>query len=396
MTRFRSAAPAAALLAVAACGGMNDASGVDPNLQVAAGAAADDARLPRTGRFTRRDLVSDGAVPAAHTDANLRNAWGLDARATTPWWVADNAAGVSTLYDAQGVAQPPASPLVVTIPGAGGQPGAPTGLVANDTADFSITMGGATGPAFFLFAGEDGTISAWMRTTPIVPTAVMKVDESGANAVFKGLAMAATPAGTRLYATDFHNGRVRVYDGRFQAVTLPRGAFTDPHLPAGFAPFGIRAVHGLILVTYALQDADAHDDVAGPGNGFVDAYSTAGRLLARLASRGKLDSPWGLALAPGDFGRHSFRLLVGNFGDGHVVSFGLHHQDGRERGEQRDDLDDDGVLLQDASGPITIPKLWGLAFANGGPSGPTNALFFTAGPDDETDGLFGRIDAAAP
>ena len=149
-----------------------------------------------------------------------------------------------------------------------------------------------------------------------------------------------------------------------------------------------------MLVTYAMQDANREDDVQGPGLGFVDAYSLDGRLLARLVSRGKLDAPWGLALAPAGFGRHSFRLLVGNFGDGRIVSYGLHHGHGKDHGDQRHDLDDDGVYLQDANGPITIDGLWALSFGNGSVAGPAKALFFTAGPEDEKHGLFGRIDVA--
>jgi uncharacterized protein (TIGR03118 family) len=340
------------------------------------------------GAYVERDLVSDGKVPAEHTDTNLQNAWGLAALPTTPWWVADNGTGVSTLYDAEGIAQPTTpGPLVVSLPGAS----APTGLVANPGDDFVITLQGATGPARFLFSSEDGVIDAWMRTDPISTEAVKEIDATPQAAVFKGLAIFTSPFGSRLYATDFHNGLVRVYDGGFNEITEP-GAFTDSKIPAGFAPFGIRVIHGIVLVTYAMQDSDKHDDVAGPGLGFVDAYSLGGKLLARVASRGKLNSPWGLALAPGGFGPNSRRLLVGNFGDGHIVSFGLHREDGRERGEQEDDLDDDGAFLQGPGGPITIDGLWSLSFGNGSVAGPTNTLFFTAGPNEEADGLFGRID----
>lgn len=398
MRNISRVAQAVALIALAACGGPSSSgsgapSPLDGDVGAAAGAMADasEAQLSRAAVYTVRDLVSDGAVAAEHTDANLKNAWGLDALATTPWWVADNQTGVSTLYDGEGVAQPAGAPLVVSIPGAGGK-AAPTGLAANPGNDFVVTIEGTTGPARFLFAGEDGTISAWMRTTPVSTAAVQKVDESGSGAIFKGLALATRAAGSRLYATDFHNARVRVYDGAFAPVSLPAGAFTDSKLPAGFAPFGVRVIHDVVLVTYAKQDAAAEDDVPGPGNGFIDAYSLGGRLLARLVSGGKLDAPWGLALAPAGFGRHGFRLLVGNFGDGRILSFGLHRGDGRDRGEQRDDLDDDGVYLRDATGPITISGLWALSFGNGGPAGPARTLFFTAGPNDEADGLFGRID----
>jgi uncharacterized protein (TIGR03118 family) len=359
-----------------------------PEVAAVAGVAAtaelgDAHALARRGVYTRRDLVSDDTtkIPAEHQDPNLVNAWGLDALPTSPWWVADNEPGVSTLYSGEGVAVP----LVVSLPGASG-PQAPTGLVANTTGEFQITMGGATGPAFFLFASEDGTIDAWMRTTPISPTAVTVVPADGA--IYKGLAIAGTGAGARLYATDFHNAVVRVWDGAFQPVTLPPGSFTDRHLPAGFAPFGIRQIRGVLLVTYAKQDDARKDDVKGPGLGFVDAYSAGGRLLARLASRGKLNAPWGLALAPADFGPHSHRLLVGNFGDGHVLSFGLRG----ERSDEEEDVDDDGVTLRGASGPIAIDGLWALNFGNGGAAGPKNALFFTAGPQDESHGLFGRLD----
>lgn len=365
----------------------------DPVAADAAGAAAlNESMLSHPGPYTQRNLVSDGAIAAEHTDMNLVNSWGLDALPTTPWWVADNGTGMSTLYNGDGIAQPAASPLVVTIPPPMGQPtAAPTGLAANTTTDFPVMLGGTTLPARFIFDSEDGIISAWTLTTPVVKSAVVEVDDSASGAVFKGLALASTPWGSRLYATDFHNGVVRVFDGSWNDVTRP-GMFKDRKLPAGFAPFGIRVIHGVVLVTYALQDDAKHDDVAGLGNGFVDAYSESGRLLARVASRGKLNSPWGLALAPGGFGPQSNRLLVGNFGDGHIVSLGLHRGDGHDRGEQRDDLDDDGAYFRGVDGPVVIDGLWALSFGNGAAAGPTTTLFFTSGPNKEQDGLFGRID----
>jgi uncharacterized protein (TIGR03118 family) len=354
----------------------------------AAGVTADPKALEHGhATYAVRNLVSDGNVPAEQTDANLVNSWGLDALPTSPWWIADNGAGVSTLYDANGIAQFPPTPLVVQLPGAS----APTGLVANGGNDFVITLAGTTAPARFLFASEDGVIDAWTKTTPLSTMAVTKVDATPMNAVFKGLAIFTGSSGSRLYATDFHNGLVRVYDGAFNEITQP-GEFTDGHIPAGFAPFGIRVIHGIVLVTYAMQDDAKHDDVAGPGLGFVDAYSAGGKLLARVASRGKLNSPWGLALAPNGFGPNSFRLLVGNFGDGHIVSFGLHREDGHHRGDQKDDMDDDGSYLRSSGQPIVIDGLWALSFGNGSVAGPVNTLFFTAGPNKEADGLFGRID----
>ncbi|HET6437626.1 MAG TPA: TIGR03118 family protein [Anaeromyxobacter sp.] len=394
-------AASAATLILCGCGGggsMPAAGTADNEAAAAAAGVALDPSVLSTGRhgtYVQRDLVSDGAVAAEHTDPNLKNAWGLDALPSTPWWVADNATGESTLYDAEGIAQPTTpGPLVVTIPGVSG-PGAPSGLSANPTNDFPVTIEGVTAPARFIFASEDGTISAWTRSATLVPTTAAVVVPSIDGAVFKGLALASTRTGSRLFATDFHNGLIRVYDGAFRPVSLPSGAFTDPDIPQGFAPFGIRRIAGVLLVTYAMQDADRHDDVKGPGFGFVDAYSTGGRLLARIASRGKLNSPWGITLAPPRFGQHGLRLLVGNFGDGHIISFGLRRDGGPERGDdQRGDLDDEGVYLMGQSGPIVIDGLWALSFGNGGPAGPSNTLFFTAGPNDENDGLFGRIDFA--
>lgn len=389
-------AMAVPLLALSACGGPDMAQGTDP-AALADGAAArhGDQGSAKQRTYVQRDLVASGGVQAERTDSHLVNAWGLDALPATPWWVADNGTSESTLYDGEGVPQPAGGPLVVAVPGAGA--GAkPTGLVANPTDEFVITMGGATGPARFLFAGEDGTVSAWMRTDPPSTTAVKVADATAAGAIFKGLALASTQAGVRLYATDFHNAVVRVWDGAFQDVPLHEGAFRDDRIPAGFAPFGIRASHDLVLVTYAKQDDEAKDDVKGPGLGFVDAYSTSGRLLARVASGGKLNAPWGLALAPGDFGVQSRRLLVGNFGDGRIVAFGLRGMEHARMGGGHGggDLGDAGTFLESAEGPIEIEGLWALSFGNGGAAGPTNALFFTAGPDDENAGLFGRIDPA--
>jgi uncharacterized protein (TIGR03118 family) len=381
------------LLALSACGGP-DGSQEDGLAALVGGAAGQSSQGSGRQRvYVQRNLVSSGGVEAERTDSHLVNAWGLDALAASPWWVADNGTSLSTLYDGEGVPQPAASPLVVSVPGAGA--GAkPTGLVANPTSEFVITMGGATGPARFLFAGEDGTVSAWMRTDPPTTSAVKVADASAAGAIFKGLALASTPAGARLYATDFHNGAVRVWDGAFHEVPLHRGAFRDDRIPAGFAPFGIRAMRGVVLVTYAKQDEDAEDDVKGPGLGFVDAYSWSGRLLARIASGAKLNAPWGMALAPADFGALSGRLLVGNFGDGRIVSYRLRRGVGHPGDERGHDLADAGVYLQSADGPIEIDGLWALSFGTGAVAGPANALFFTAGPDDENEGLFGRIDPA--
>ncbi len=351
------------------------------------------------GQFVRHDLVSDGSIPADHVDPNLVNAWGITHLPTSPWWVSDNGANVSTLYDGNGVAQFGSPPLVVSITGAGGLPGDPTGVVANATAGFVVSGGGASGPARFLFASEDGTISGWNPAVPPpTPPATRSthtevvIDHSSSDplggAVYKGLAMATTPLGERLYATDFRGARVEVWDSNFAPVTTS-GGFIDPGVPEGFAPFGIQALGDMIVVTYAKQDAQKHDDVAGAHLGFVSAFTTDGAFLRRIASRGKLDSPWGVALAPvTGFGRFSGMLLVGNFGDGHIIGYRL---DAPDDGAG-DDGSGGGEYLVAHGGPIVIDGLWGLGFGNGGAAGPLEALFFAAGPDGESHGLFGRID----
>ncbi len=377
-----SAAVAASVLSLSACAPERP---LDAAAQPASAASA-----ALGGRYVQRNLVSNGAVPAEYEDASLVNAWGITFRGASPWWVSDNGAGVSTLYDGEGIAQFGASPLVVSIAGAGGGSGAPTGVVGNTGSGFVVSSGGAQGPAFFLFASEDGTLSGWNPNVPppVAPaarstTTVLLVDRSSTDphggAVYKGL----TLDGDRLYATDFRGGMVDVFDQALAPVTTA-GGFSDPSLPPGYAPFGIRALGGAIYVTYALQDADRRDDVAGPHHGFVNAFDRDGNLLGRIASGGKLDSPWGLALAPAEgFGRFGGKLLVGNFGDGHIVGYTLDGADASEEG---------GAYLAGPGGRITIDGLWGLGFGNGVAAGPTTALFFAAGPNDEGDGLFGRID----
>jgi uncharacterized protein (TIGR03118 family) len=324
--------------------------------------------------YTLHNLVSDGAVPAAHNDPHLKNGWGVAFNPNGFQWVANNATGTSTLYDGNGVPQS----LVVTVPGPGGTQGAPTGIVFSSSNDFMVTNGVVSGPSRFIFATEDGTISGWAPN--VDPThAILAVDNSASNAVYKGLALAANGNGNFLYATDFHNGKVAVFDNVFHPATMP-GNFSDPHLPVGFAPFGIQNLNGNLYVTYAKQDAERHDDVAGPGLGFVNVFNANGQLIGRLASRGPLNAPWGMAIAPADFGIFSNALLVGNFGDGRISAFDV--PTGNFLGQMRDA---DGKRL-------VIDGLWGIDFGNGILNQPTNALFFAAGPNDESDGLYGRID----
>lgn len=348
-----------------------------------------------TAPYLRRNLVSDGFVPAKQTDVNLVNAWGIAHTDTSPWWVSDNGKSVSTLYDGAGIARS----LVVSVTGAGGNPAAPTGVVANSGTGFVVSSGAASGPARFIFASEDGTISGWNPGVPppatstktIVTVASSSTDPLG-GAVYKGLAI----AGDRLYVTDFRGGKVDVFDSSFAPLAMP-GAFVDRRIPKGFAPFGIQALGDEIFVTYAKQDEAKHDDLAGKHRGFVSAFTRDGALVRRVASRGKLDSPWGLALAPADFGPFSNHLLVGNFGDGHIIAFGMDGEGEAEDDRKDSDKDkdkDEGSYLTDKDGPIVIDGLWGLGFGNGAAAGPANSLFFAAGPGGEAHGLFGRIDPA--
>src|SRR5437773_8237606 len=327
--------------------------------------------------YEQHNLVSDGAVPADLVDAALVNAWGLVASGTSPWWVADNGADLSTLYNGNTGAK---QALTVSVPGA------PTGVVFNGGTGFAVSNGTATAPARFIFATEEGTILGWSPAVALTQ-AVVAVDNSAGGAVYQGLAIASTAAGDRLYATNFHAGTVHVFDAGFHPV--PAG-FTDADLPPGYAPFGIRHLGGTIYVTYALQDADKHDDVAGVGHGFVDAFDTEGNLLRRVASTGRLNSPWGLAVAPSDFGTFSGNLLVGNFGDGHINAFDPRRFQGNGQLRQQ------GELHAADGRPIAIDGLWALAFGNGAAAGPTNALFFTAGPFGEQHGLFGTLVVTSP
>ncbi|MBV9124536.1 MAG: TIGR03118 family protein, partial [Planctomycetes bacterium] len=335
--------------------------------------------------YVQTNLVSDLPGLAQVVDPNLKNPWGLVASPTSPIWVSDNAAGVSTLYNAQGQPFPVGSPLVVTIPPPAGSPpmttAAPTGVVFNTAgAGFPVTGMSGSGSSLFLFATEDGTISGWNPKADATH-AILKVDNSGTGAVYKGLALDITPSGNFLLAANFNSGNIDVFSSTF-APTHLAGSFTDPNLPAGFAPFNVTVLNGSVYVTYALQNAAKHDDMAGPGNGFVDVYDLNGNLVHRLASQGALNSPWGLALAPANFGLYSNDLLVGNFGDGHINAFDPNN----------------GTFLGQLAGtngqPIVIDKLWGLLFGKGSAnSGHANTLFFTAGIHDEMDGLFGTLQA---
>jgi uncharacterized protein (TIGR03118 family) len=330
------------------------------------------------GFYQQRNLVSDGFVPAEHTDPHLVNPWGIAFNPNGFVWVADNGTGVSTLYDGDGILQ---SPIVaIPVPPGGSGPGNPTGIVFNGSGDFVVSQGDLSGPSRFIFASENGTIAAWVPNVDFT-NALLVVDRSAAGAIYKGLALAATGTGNFLYATDFHNSRIDVFDKAFQPATLA-GSFQDPDLPDGFGPFGIRNINGDLYVTYAKQDEDKEDDVQGKGLGVVDVFDANGQLIRRFATGGRLNAPWGLALAPADFGKFSNRLLIGNFGDGAINAYDL------ATGQFR------GVLRNTDGQKLTNEGLWGISFGNGLFNQPTSVLFFAAGPGDEAHGLYGRIEPA--
>jgi uncharacterized protein (TIGR03118 family) len=330
--------------------------------------------------YQQHDLVSDGTISADHKDPNLVNAWGLTFGPTTPAWVADNHSGVSTLYDGLG------NPLsrVVAIPTPSDPSGgSPTGIVFNlfssNTNDFVVSKpGGPSAASVFMFATEDGVIAGWAPTVDMTH-ALRAVARP--NTVYKGLALAANGTGGFLYAADFRGAKIDVFDRSFGLVSTP-GGFQDPSIPRGFAPFNIQNIQGNLYVSYAKQDDTKTDDVPGAGLGFVNVFDTNGKLIRRVASRGKLNAPWGLALAPANFGKFSDRLLVGNFGDGAILAFDPHSGEfvGRLRNPN-------GRLLK-------IDGLWALVFGNGFQNQPTSTLFFTAGPNDENHGLYGSITPA--
>jgi uncharacterized protein (TIGR03118 family) len=339
--------------------------------------------------YRQVNLVSD--IPGlAPNDPDLVNSWGVSAPPGTDQtpggalWVSDNGKDKTTLYTAATATTVNKAKLVVTITS-----GAPTGQVFNgdtNTSDFVVRDAvGNSGSAAFIFASENGGIDAWNANVGVAagaspPSTVTEVaHDSGANAVYKGLAQAQASDGkTYLYATNFRSGHVEVYDSHFKPVELPGGLFVDRRLPAGYAPFDIAEFAGKLYVTYAKQDAGLEDDVAGPGHGFVDVFTNDGALIRRLVTRGALNSPWGLALAPGNFGRFSGALLVGNFGDGHINAYdpgtGAHL----------------GQLRGTNGRPIAIEGLWSLRFGNGNVA-KTNELIFSSGPGGETHGLLGKL-----
>ncbi len=348
--------------------------------------------------FTRTDLVSDTSG-ASVQDPNLVNPWGLSRSSTSPWWVANNGTGTSTLYTGTGQIIPINGNGIVTIPPPNGAPAGtiatPSGTVFNGSADFVLPKPNGKA-AVFIFVTEDGTISGWNGG----PSAVLAVDNSDKGssngAVYKGVTTAEINGKRYLYVSNFRSGHVEVYDSNFHRVHLSDDAFqpngdgdkdddetSGDHIPRGFAPFNIQNIGGSLFVTYAKQDAQKHDDEAGAGNGFVEIYTPSGTHIQHLQHGPWLNSPWGVVWTPRDFGKFSNTILVGNFGSGWIAAFnGFTY---RFLGFVRNP--DDTVL--------TIDGLWALAFGNGAAAGPSTTLYFSAGSDHESHGLFGTLTAVA-
>jgi len=341
-------------------------------------AACNGSGMHTANGYSERTLVSDGAISAAHVDSNLVNPWGLVFNPSGFAWIANNGTQTSTLYDGNGVAQT----LVVSIPGASDGDANPTGIVYNGSADFVIHQGAASGPGVFIFDGEGGAIEAWAPNVNAT-AAIVAYDDGDGGAVYKGLALASVGAANFLYATDFHNNKIDVFDTHFAHVTAA-GGFADPAMPAGYAPFGIQNIGGNLYVTYALQQAGSGDEAHGAGLGLVDLFDPQGHLIRRVVNNGlALNAPWGIALAPSNFGALSNALLIGNFGDGVINAYDANT----------------GAFISSMKTPdghtIVLPGLWALVFGNGLNSQPSNSLFYTAGANDEADGVYGVIEMSS-
>lgn len=388
LTRTAAISGALTLLILTACGGGGGGGGYGGGTTGGTGAGGYGGGGTGMGAgasaYAMTALVSNGIVSAKTKDATLVNPWGISFAPGQPVWTANNGSQTSTLYDGNGQK----NGLTVALPAGENGPANPTGIVFNSGAGFVIENGNTSGPAQFIFAGEAGTIAGWADTVDL-NNAITGYDDRAGGAVYKGLAIATDGTGTQhLYAADFHNAKIDEFDPSFAKMPLGASAFADPTVPPGYAPFNIQAIvidnTTLLYVTYAKPQQPANrDPVTGSGLGIIDVFDTQGTLKTHLvASGGKLNAPWGVVLAPANFGTFSGDLLVGNFGDGWINAYDP--ASGTFKG-----------TLSDANGqPIVNPGLWGISFGNGAASQPTTTLFFAAGPDNEADGVYGRVDLA--
>jgi uncharacterized protein (TIGR03118 family) len=344
--------------------------------------------LASAQKYHRTDLTTDKATvspSAPWVDGQLVNPWGLSRGAGGPWWVSDNGAGLSTVYNAMGAPFVPpnaTTPLVVTVPTPDGTgTSAPTGTVFNSTSAFNVGPGAK---GIFLFCTEDGTISGWNPGVNAASAVIVK--NRAGKAVYKGCAIALVGSTPRFYVTNFQTGRVEIYDGSFNRINAGDDeAFRFPGLGANWSPFNIQNVGGALVVTFAHRAPGSHDEDHGAGLGHVAVFDSVGRFLTRLQDGSWFNAPWGVAAAPGDFGKFTHRLLIGNFGDGTIHAFNLFS--GRH----------EGAMLDDTTGAtLSIGGLWALSFGGDATNdGLATTLYFSAGANDENDGIFGTLSAAS-
>jgi uncharacterized protein (TIGR03118 family) len=340
-----------------------------PYLCVSAAAGLGLALSAPAPHFEMTVLLSDGSVAAPNIDPNLVNPWGLAASATGPFWIANEGTGTSSVVRADG------SMVIPDVSVPEDQSGHPTGLVFNGGGGFEVEAGGVSASSLFLFVTLDGRLMGWNPNVSAA-NALVAVDNRGTGSAYTGAALGTIGGRTFLYVANFGMGRIDRFDSDF----VPAGDFTDLDVPENYSPFGMANIDGLLYVTFAERDPSTGEDVPGPGKGFIDVFTLDGEFVEQFASRGELNAPWGLVVAPGGFGRFSNKLLVGNFGDGRILGYNIHN--GHFVG-----------ALEDEEGEaIVIEGIWGLLFGNGGDGGDPRDLYFTAGIDDETHGIFGEIE----
>jgi uncharacterized protein (TIGR03118 family) len=332
--------------------------------------------LDATPAVSRQDIVSDQSGALA-TDPMLVNAWGLSFSSRGPAWVSSTEKGVSAVYDSKGQSALPA----VKIPApASAEQSSPTGQVANDDTN-------AFNGDNFIFVTEEGVVAGWQQSNG--DTAVQRVDNSMNSADYKGVTIAKSNDKPQLFAADFHNGKIDVFDSSYQTVQ-PSGDFTDPDLPSGYGPFNVEAVDNMLIVAYAKQDDEKSDEVKGPGNGVVDAFNADGSFAKRLVSNGELNAPWGITVTPKSFTAAPERLLIGNFGDGKINAYTM---DLSSKSEPS--ITHDGTFQDQNGKDLAIDGLWALKFSSGVGGFDRDKLYFTAGPGDEQHGVFGSLTSGA-